>query len=254
MIPFFRKIRKQMADDNRPIKYMRYAVGEIVLVVIGILIALQINTWNQQRIALNKEQVLLKILKNDFVNRMKELEHLNVGRQNAVNACEKLMSFVDSPPENFTSKLMDSLLAITTVTYRFNEKFSTLDMLFNSGQINNLANDSLKYLLVNWPTLVEEMLEEQRLIVDNYNEIVILLDQYVSLRDIFQKFNWSFYEMPVISQGTIKKDYQSLVNNRSFDNLLATKRFLLVINIADAKLIIDNTKKIIQILEDEVKE
>jgi hypothetical protein len=49
MIPFFRKIRKKMADDNRPLKYMRYAIGEIVLVVIGILIALQINTWNEDR-------------------------------------------------------------------------------------------------------------------------------------------------------------------------------------------------------------
>ena len=38
-----------MADDNRPLKYMRYAIGEIVLVVIGILIALQINTWNEGR-------------------------------------------------------------------------------------------------------------------------------------------------------------------------------------------------------------
>ncbi len=36
-----------MADDNKPIKYMRYAIGEIVLVVIGILIALQINNWNE---------------------------------------------------------------------------------------------------------------------------------------------------------------------------------------------------------------
>jgi hypothetical protein len=48
MINFFRKTRKKMADDNRPIKYMRYAIGEIVLVVIGILIALQLNNWNEQ--------------------------------------------------------------------------------------------------------------------------------------------------------------------------------------------------------------
>ena len=47
MIPFFRKIRKKMADDNKPIMYMRYAFGEIALVVIGILIALQINNWNE---------------------------------------------------------------------------------------------------------------------------------------------------------------------------------------------------------------
>ena len=38
-----------MADDNKPIKYARYAIGEILLVVVGILIALQINTWNEER-------------------------------------------------------------------------------------------------------------------------------------------------------------------------------------------------------------
>ena len=43
MIPFFRKTRKKMADDNKPMKYMRYAIGEIALVVIGILIALSIK-------------------------------------------------------------------------------------------------------------------------------------------------------------------------------------------------------------------
>ncbi len=48
MIPFFRKIRKKLADDNRPLKYMRYAIGEIVLVVIGILIALQIKNYNNK--------------------------------------------------------------------------------------------------------------------------------------------------------------------------------------------------------------
>ena len=49
MIPFFRRIRKKMADDNKPLKYFRYAIGEIVLVVIGILIAVQINNWNENR-------------------------------------------------------------------------------------------------------------------------------------------------------------------------------------------------------------
>jgi len=65
MIPFFRKIRKQYADDNRPIKYLRYAIGEIVLVVIGILIALQINNWNQNRIQLrNINNSLIEIHSN----------------------------------------------------------------------------------------------------------------------------------------------------------------------------------------------
>ena len=59
MIPFFRKIRKKMADDNKPLKYMRYAVGEIILVVIGILIALQVNNWNEDR---KKSRVIENVL------------------------------------------------------------------------------------------------------------------------------------------------------------------------------------------------
>ena len=50
MINLFRKIRKQLADSNKPLQYLRYAIGEIVLVVIGILIALAINNWNQERL------------------------------------------------------------------------------------------------------------------------------------------------------------------------------------------------------------
>jgi hypothetical protein len=48
MINFFRKLRKKFADDNKPLKYMRYAIGEIVLVMIDILLALQVKNWNYQ--------------------------------------------------------------------------------------------------------------------------------------------------------------------------------------------------------------
>jgi hypothetical protein len=60
MIPFFRKIRKKMADDNKPLKYMRYAIGEILLVIIGILIALYIN--NKNEIAKNEDKFLSNLL------------------------------------------------------------------------------------------------------------------------------------------------------------------------------------------------
>jgi len=67
MINFFRKIRKKMADDNKPIKYMRYAIGEILLVVIGILIALQINNWNENRKTELKSQVYINEIVNDLM-------------------------------------------------------------------------------------------------------------------------------------------------------------------------------------------
>ena len=74
MIPIFRKIRKKMADDNEPMKYARYAIGEILLVVIGILIALQINNWNEERKeSLAIKNVLIEI-KEDLIEDRAELE------------------------------------------------------------------------------------------------------------------------------------------------------------------------------------
>jgi|TARA_R110002020_G_scaffold396281_1_gene606303 sensor domain CHASE-containing protein len=49
MIKFFRKIRQRMLSESKFSRYLLYAIGEIILVVIGILIALQINTWNEER-------------------------------------------------------------------------------------------------------------------------------------------------------------------------------------------------------------
>ena len=77
MIPFFRKIRKKMADENRPLKYARYAIGEIVLVVIGILIALQINTWNEERKSRNFEFLTLSELKKNIGYDLQQMDTLS---------------------------------------------------------------------------------------------------------------------------------------------------------------------------------
>ena len=66
MIPFFRKIRYKLAQDNQLFKYSRYAIGEIALVVVGILIALQINNWNENRKNVIEETIILKNLIEDL--------------------------------------------------------------------------------------------------------------------------------------------------------------------------------------------
>ena len=65
-----------MADDNRPFRYMRYAVGEIVLVVIGILIALQINNWNEFKQDRVIEQNYLEAIRNDLEKDIVQAEYI----------------------------------------------------------------------------------------------------------------------------------------------------------------------------------
>jgi hypothetical protein len=108
MINFFRKIRKKLADDNKPLKYMRYAIGEIFLVVIGILIALSINNWNENR-----------------KNRIEEAKMLYSFRevlQNDLSSIEFSMSFTQSVQESITfvqSSLEDQLQYHDSLSYHF---------------------------------------------------------------------------------------------------------------------------------------
>lgn len=80
MIKFFRRIRQRLVTENKFSKYILYALGEIVLVVIGILIALQINNWNEKRKLTAYEEKLLSQLKVDLTRNISDLE-LNISLQ-----------------------------------------------------------------------------------------------------------------------------------------------------------------------------
>lgn len=85
-----------MADDNKPLKYMRYAVGEIVLVVIGILIALQINNSNNYRQQRNIEQEYLLSLQTEFKTNLNKLNDCLTENTERVNATEKMLALFDN--------------------------------------------------------------------------------------------------------------------------------------------------------------
>ena len=75
MIKFFRKIRQNLLLENKTGKYFKYAIGEIILVVIGILIALNINNWNESRKLEDSKLHLMQALKNELVRNKGGLEH-----------------------------------------------------------------------------------------------------------------------------------------------------------------------------------
>jgi hypothetical protein len=74
MIKFFRKIRQNLLSKGKIGKYLKYAIGEIILVVIGILIAFSINNWNQKRVLNNQSYQVLLNLKEEIVESKAELE------------------------------------------------------------------------------------------------------------------------------------------------------------------------------------
>ncbi|MGB5203691.1 DUF6090 family protein [Eudoraea sp.] len=141
MIGFFRKIRKKLADDNKPLKYMRYAVGEIVLVVIGILIALSINNWNE----LNKERKSEKIILNEIRDNLKfdleDFESNIANLQNKATSCKSILKILES-----NSAYNDSVgfFFYYLKTYpHFSNKSNGYNLLQSKG-LDIIQNDSIR--------------------------------------------------------------------------------------------------------------
>ena len=91
MIKLFRKIRQRLLSEGKTGKYFKYAIGEIVLVVIGILIALQINDWNDQRKLKQQEQTYYCKISEDLKTDIKNINRTLVSLKE-----RKIIDFLSS--------------------------------------------------------------------------------------------------------------------------------------------------------------
>ncbi|NBC28049.1 MAG: hypothetical protein GVY08_14395 [Bacteroidetes bacterium] len=252
MLKFFRTIRKKLIEEDNVRKYLHYAIGEILLVVIGILIALQVNNWNENRNAREAELFLLSSLKEDFELRYNELLEFEEARTKTINAIHELNLIINNPDELSANEKMDSLLAHSLNALSFNDQFKTLDMLFSTGMINQLENEKLKRSLIKWPQLVEEMMEEQRaraLLRNSINQE--LMFEYVAIRDVNEEFNFRGYELKKGQPVTFSSDYSGLIADPAFERYLAQLEFLLSTNDIDSKILEEQAESIISLINRE---
>jgi len=154
--------------ENKTTKYFKYAIGEIILVVIGILIALQVNTWNQNRIAKVKEQLLLKELHNEFKSNKSQLDSVLFYHQRAYNSAKKIMSQF---PINLKTVNLDSLSYHNFYmqwVYTFNPSQGVTNSLLNSSTYEIISNDTLRNLLIRWNDIAADYQEEEIKAYNNY--------------------------------------------------------------------------------------
>ncbi len=143
MIKFFRKIRQKLLSKNKFSKYLIYAIGEIVLVVIGILIALQINNWNEYDKNQALAQKYLKLIKSDLELDIEHFETLNKGlTQQAmkIDSIENILSRPQTKQEEF-KEIIRNNSTVFAVIEDTNLNTSTFSALQNSGRIDLLDKD-----------------------------------------------------------------------------------------------------------------
>ena len=171
MIKFFRKIRQKMLTENPPerthsvragkfSKYLLYAIGEIILVVIGILIALQVNNWNTDRINRNRVKQYAKSLVQDLSNDIEMIEVSQFQAKKSFQNIDSLRSYVSSiKPENLSNT--DLFILSHDIMYRpYKWSRSTFDEMKNSEILQYFKNDSLKKKLIEYESFSNHLDED----------------------------------------------------------------------------------------------
>jgi hypothetical protein len=226
MIKFFRKIRQEMLSENKFSKYLIYAIGEIVLVVIGILIALQINISNEVKKARAVEINYLENLKADLLLENKNIEDFGVYHIEKAKSCTYLLN----------TTIPTTMEDVVTYTHQYENVFfwydfvpnnNTFKELLSSGNLSLIKNDAIKNALLeidNFYAIVSgheyHMRREfEKFLYDrsvNNTESIIFFDKSEPKYGFPNRI--SIQDIPQLQHQQLIADAQWLYNDQTFNN------------------------------------
>ncbi|MEZ2414516.1 DUF6090 family protein [Muriicola sp. E247] len=232
MIKFFRKIRQKLLSENKFGKYLTYAIGEILLVVIGILIAISINNWNQtnseNKIAENYIKSLVIELNSDL-NYYKLHKSRNLSQIRQINEIQNALNSVgkNNSKEDFALKLMDVM-----EPFPFSPKTATYTDLVTSGNMGLIKPETIRQKIISHYNLVEQMtLHVNRETDYNWNHLHPFFKEngYFEWRNnprisvdtvIIKKRN----QFPIFELEKSSSEFKAVENNLYFRQLMLTTR------------------------------
>ena len=230
MIKFFRKIRQRLLSENKTGKYLKYAVGEILLVMVGILLALQVSNLNEERKFVEKERILLIQLKNNLDDNLSQLDNSFTMYENKINSikivtqhAEQELPYNDVLSKHFFGTFSEGVPNLTSSTY---ETFKSIGLDFIKSailreQIINLYELTYSKLLVNMNDILNNW--ETQMIVPYYSS------------------NFSFNG----SDGLMPNQYDKVMKDQKFKNILSARNSLFLNVLNDITGIKIETQKVI---------
>jgi Tfp pilus assembly protein PilE len=160
MIKLFRNIRKKLAEENKVAPYLRYAIGEIVLVVIGILIALGINNWNQNRNNRTSANIHLETVAQNIEEDLLQLDYMYKFTDTTLSYSSKLKRQFETldPIDDNTTRYMTYLLLEKTTT----PNKSGLETINNSGELPYI-NKSIQEILLKYYNILDNISKREEI-------------------------------------------------------------------------------------------
>ena len=221
MIKFFRKIRQNLLMENKTGRYFKYAIGEIVLVVIGILIALQINNWNENRKNKIAEADYYCRILDDFELNEKLIDETSKLTTDKIKLCKELILDLNKPPNDRGEILNKFVLALRQDV--FVPSNIAFEDITSSGQLKLLTDLELKNRLIQHSTFLNNILN---LLQENRNEILKRMSDFELICDLgFQDIDYLNQELDKELLDLLpKNDWTNEPNNPIFvkfqDNLV----------------------------------
>ena len=150
MFKFFRRIRITALTENKISKYLIYAFGEILLVIIGILIALFINDW-RNNISLKQDELkILKALEGEFEETKIQIEKYIDENQNIIETNRHFLSYCTNVETNLNNTIFDSLLFNAAWNVGLSLNQGVFSELISTGKLSNISSQNLRALLSLW--------------------------------------------------------------------------------------------------------
>ena len=225
MVKFFQRIRKKYAIENKAAAYLRYAIGEILLVVIGILIALQINNWNEKR---KEELVLSEYLHKISENVIQDIEQINELKIRR----DSIWVMANKSGQALLNKDFSNIEVIVPGQYVFFEfyfipnisGFEALKNSFFLGKINNTKVDSLLTLYYRTVKVTHQSEESLNNFVENMEAELSLHVDATAWEIIFHKYrkgerpNLNEYRdmLPYIQHNAFKVAVYRVMDDNSY--------------------------------------
>ena len=197
-------------------KYVLYALGEIVLVVLGILIALQVSEWNQVRKDKVEEEVILQNLHTEFVQNKEELNRQVALLDQSRQACLIFMDLMSKSSSGKIDANLDSLMYWVIEYSPYTPSNNVVSDLLQSGRLNLISNTELRNDIFEWT----RELEYYKLTFDELqkfieSQVLHYLVQRIALKnvDIYGPLKWS-------ESSKFQSDVEGLLLEREFENLI----------------------------------
>ena len=241
MIGFFRRIRRKLANDNKPIKYARYAFGEIVLVMVGILLALQINNWNENRKNNIIEQGTLLSLKSDLESALVQLD-VKLEQNRDFRNLDSILLDVVHYKKDISTDSLETLALSHIFSPGFDPELGTLNEILSTGKMEIIQNRTLRKHISTWNKYMDELEEVDGKLA--HYDLKVKDPLYLKLlpykNQIGQQFPKSNFEW----------NSKALLQNKKFENMLANYMIYSQIQYVRLLDIKNNITEMITIIDD----